>query len=670
MKREFLEITEPAAITTAKGDTVLTAKITGDILEVDMYEKGELLARHFIEKAKKKYATLFKKDKQMLYGHHRQYAAGEWSNMKLETLLGDGELYYWISMNNVKVAEEHKQIIFSYLEEERGESAARTICNIENEYGWEKKETALERKEKRIADRMEKVEWITDTKEFKEWLLEVFPQKYIFTENRNFKLGRRYYCTSCGGRFYNKEKWKHNTEHECKKCGAKAIVKTRTINIREKKSVIVFQQYDKDTVVERIFRFQCHSYLEKQKAGRRYNQQERIRLFLKEGRRAKMYYGTDSSEDADEYMQGWWDRKNGMLFDKKYLVYPGTIKDTTLPKILKEELLMGASEKKEMDYNRLVYTFKIRPFLEYLFKGKLFHLASAIIDRYSWAGSNIEFLDINAMNIPDLLKLDKQRVNRMRDMDGNISTLKALQYERQKGEKISQENLQYITEHEIDLKDLQVERTGLTVNKAVNYLNRQMQQNKMSIKQVLQFYRDYIDMAADRGMELTDDIVRVNKRMLEFHNKYLEEKNRKANEKRARELEEKYPNIRRDYEINTKMFGYKDENFVILAPRSAAEIMVEGQAQHHCVAASDTYFTKMNDGVSYILFLRKKEQPETAYYTLEVMKNGEVKQAYGAYDRQPDYESVKKTLGKWKKEIKKRMGKEQKNGRIASERYI
>lgn len=166
MKRKFLETTEPAQITTAKGDTVLTAKVTGDILEVDVYEKGDILARHFIEKAKKKYATLFQKDKKMLYGHRRQYTAGEWSSIKLETLLGNGRIWYWVSTRDIKAADEHKKIIFSYLGKE-GESAARAICDIEDEYGWESKETALERKKNRIADKMEKVEWITDTKEFK-----------------------------------------------------------------------------------------------------------------------------------------------------------------------------------------------------------------------------------------------------------------------------------------------------------------------------------------------------------------------------------------------------------------------------------------------------------------------------------------------------------------------
>ena len=370
MKRKLLERTEPAPITTGNTEIILTAKVTGDVLEVDVYEKKSILARHFLRKASSEFATLFMKNKTMLYGCHKTYEVGEWSGMKLYTLLADGDIQmaFWrTEKKDVSIASEHEEIILSYLQRKEehyiGMHVIRTIEYEESEYAREKRENALERKEDRIEKMMGKVEVITNTKEFKEWMMqEVFPEKYIFTENRTFRLGKRYYCASCGGKFYSKEKWKHNSEHECKKCGIKAIVKTRTINVCKKKSVIVFQQYDNDTVIERIFRFQCHDELWNQKASRSFWQQERIRLFLRKGKRTKIYYGTENSEIAGERTQGWWDTKGGMLFDKKYLVYPGTIKETTLPKILKDELLVGAT--REMDYDKLVYAFEIRPFLE------------------------------------------------------------------------------------------------------------------------------------------------------------------------------------------------------------------------------------------------------------------------------------------------------------------
>lgn len=66
----------------------------------------------------------------------------------------------------------------------------------------------------------------------------------------------------------------------------------------------------------------------------------------------------------------------------------------------------------------------------------------------------------------------------------------------------------------------------------------------------------------------------------------------------------------------------------------------------------------MNRRETFILFLRKKKQRETPYYTLEVkIANGKVKiiQKYAAYDRQPDIGAVNKVLTAWKHDIETRL---------------
>ena len=84
------------------------------------------------------------------------------------------------------------------------------------------------------------------------------------------------------------------------------------------------------------------------------------------------------------------------------------------------------------------------------------------------------------------------------------------------------------------------------------------------------------------------------------------------------------------------------------------------------MGATDTYMKKMHKGESYILFLRKKEDPETAYYTLEVTWNGYVRQSYGAYDRKPDKEKIEDWLEHFTREIKKRTEREKRQEASAS----
>lgn len=76
-------------------------------------------------------------------------------------------------------------------------------------------------------------------------------------------------------------------------------------------------------------------------------------------------------------------------------------------------------------------------------------------------------------------------------------------------------------------------------------------------------------------------------------------------------------------------------------------IVREGRTLHHCVGG-DNYLQKHADGISYILMLRKKEDQETPYITVEIRADGRsIVQWYGAFDRKPDKEQVEKWLKEW-----------------------
>ena len=142
--------------------------------------------------------------------------------------------------------------------------------------------------------------------------------------------------------------------------------------------------------------------------------------------------------------------------------------------------------------------------------------------------------------------------------------------------------------------------------------------------------------------------------MMEFHNRYLEEKNRSDKEKRDRSVNNKFPQIRNDYRRNLEHFEFETNEFIIMVPQRASDITKEGRLQHHCVGATDSYMTKMNERETFILFLRHKQNKNIPYYTLEVKWDGTICQFYAAYDRKPDEEHIISVLDEWKKEIHKR----------------
>lgn len=200
----------------------------------------------------------------------------------------------------------------------------------------------------------------------------------------------------------------------------------------------------------------------------------------------------------------------------------------------------------------------------------------------------------------------------------------------------------------------------MSIPRIISYLRRQAQINGRTFAEMKQYYRDYLDMAAERGMDVTDEIVCHNSRMMEYHNRYLEEKNKHENQERDREVNKKFARICTDHKINQEHFGYEDEKYVIAVPKRASDITREGRLQHHCVGASDGYMKNMAERKSFILFLRRKDMADMPYYTLEAEWSGKIIQAYAAYDRQPDWDEVSGVLCKWSEEIKLRLIKENK----------
>ena len=73
-------------------------------------------------------------------------------------------------------------------------------------------------------------------------------------------------------------------------------------------------------------------------------------------------------------------------------------------------------------------------------------------------------------------------------------------------------------------------------------------------------------------------------------------------------------------------FVYQEEGLTIVLPQSVKDIVDEGKALAHCVAG---YAERHFKGQTTILFLRKIEEPDKPYYTIELNKTGKIVQCRG-----------------------------------------
>lgn len=97
--------------------------------------------------------------------------------------------------------------------------------------------------------------------------------------------------------------------------------------------------------------------------------------------------------------------------------------------------------------------------------------------------------------------------------------------------------------------------------------------------------------------------------------------------------------------------AFDDEKFLIKVPNNAEEIIAEGKAMSHCVAS---YTHAVANGESMIVFLRKKEDPDTPYATIELDKYGSIVQVKCKANMTLSSKSTFAFLSKWmqKKNLK------------------
>lgn len=90
---------------------------------------------------------------------------------------------------------------------------------------------------------------------------------------------------------------------------------------------------------------------------------------------------------------------------------------------------------------------------------------------------------------------------------------------------------------------------------------------------------------------------------------------------------------------------YQKGEFCIIYPKTTDAIKEEGSKLRHCVGS---YISRVVRGETAILFLRKKEEPETPLVTVE-LKGKRLNQISGFYNRRPSYDE-KQFLKDWAKQ--------------------
>lgn len=503
-------------------------------------------------------------------------------------------------------------------------------------------------------------------KDWKPWVSKVgIPEHYIFYQYSRKKHGQTGYCSHCGKDVPIKNP-RYNKQGHCPKCRAGVTYKAlgRCGTVRTESFIVHLMQRCRDGVMLREFLARRVHKREHHTEPEIYAHEIRRIICDKNGVPQRAYYHALYKNVEYRWIAGGL-AHIGEQYYYFYRSYDGKIYGKTMPSLLKNELKKtGIAEyyhrKGVVDPERFLIAVSRHPYLEKVAKVGLTTLFDEQMRGSGYGDDRIE-LDTAQTSLLKMLHIDAQQLKRLQTCNSGRNLLRWFQYEKLSGRNISDKTLSWMCQNDIKPVNLKFIRDKMSIEQIQNYIVRQMKDEKMTLREVLTTWSDYLSMAKRLKLDTDDAIIYRVRKLRQRHDELVEICNDKADAIRAGEILEMYPNIEKVMSGIKAKYEFSDDKYTVIVPEKIEDILLEGRTLHHCVS-NDKYWERIAENESYVMFLRRTSSPDKAYYTLEVEPGGTIRQKRTMYDRQnEDIEEATSFLRKWQCEIRARMsGKDRK----------
>lgn len=313
---------------------------------------------------------------------------------------------------------------------------------------------------------------------------------------------------------------------------------------------------------------------------------------------------------CDRYRTPDWKRnkKTVDIYDGFYKFYfPEGAEDmfqgTALHYIKRDSILNSTNPIRAiMDYGRY-------PALEKLYNAGYHMICKEIV-----RGNGKGIINKNAKTVNGALKVPLW-VLKMKDPEKwYIADVKRCQeaYRLYKEGRIHKEGIRILFETHLELKYIELAIGYAPIKRILEYvesLKRQQTEVQRPFKSHPNAYeyRDYLEMAERCGLDLKNKRVLFPKDLIKEHDKLVGRVKAAEN----KELSQKITEVSKKLE----KYDYTLADLLIRPARSWRELYEEGKRNNHCV---ETYSKRMASGETAIFFVRRSEDPESTYFTLEL----------------------------------------------------
>ena len=589
----------------------------------------------------------------------------DWSTGKLYHVPG-GEFHRWYYSYDYKFSildgkDEAIAWLKENFDEEEGlwywknyDKVHEMIDRIESNIGYIKRRNARIRKETKISN------WANSLpafpSDFNEWMHDtVFGGiHYAFGK----KKSNKYHCTACGEDHTAKD-WKHRKSYECPTTGKVIKVDKCGISHTARERVLLIQShYDMDGNICSVARhFTATANWNLSSYTQRIWPDEIIPLPLD---------GSTVNCCQIVYNQGgdkWSDRNSYMYQHSRGYCYPdvSALQSTVYSGIAID---VAASKGWKLDYNNLMRGWYDDPRMEYIIKGGFYGLVD---DLTQYVGDGCGRLNPGE-NIQEVLGIDGQAVNRLRQNNGGVYYLQWLRSAHVCGYKIPEDTMQYFCKHKITPRMVAFAlQCGMSPVQVANYLQkpheysdkaRYSYYSRDKTHVTIQQWADYIDMAKKLKIDISKTSVHRPNDLKTRHDELITLYDIHRDEMERDRIESEYPAVKPTCERIKAMYEWSDGEYEVIVPGGAFDIIQEGKLLSLCFDRTDLYFDRISDQESYLTFLRRVKSHDTPWYVMEIEPGGCIRQlrTYGD-DEGNDRDEAKEFLKKWRREIYRRIGK-------------
>lgn len=478
-------------------------------------------------------------------------------------------------------------------------------------------------------------------KDFEKWAFtDAVPQYMYYEYGKQIGL-----CTCCGKHHELKEQPKYGKEGICPGCKRKVQYRTY-----KKKGRIHDWEYA--ALIQKIpggyvLRFFALNQLIEQGTRSYGGMSEKIRITYNEQWNRQAIYSYHRYKMTNkirwcngyEYLSAYGGRKE----EERCRLYPRNLR-----KILKGSKLeysgMPEFARTGIEFYQQDFINKAKEYagIEKLIKAEFYNLTNSCISY-----GNRAPIDLYQKRVKKVLGLTGEYYNLIRDKDPTWREYEVTEQCQDVGIRATWEQIQKMSQY---ARNFAIYMRHSTPHKMLKYIEGLKSEGPCAMRnQEVNDYHDYLQLAAGLGYNLDDDWILYPKNLKERHDQLTEEQNERKVELEKESDDKKDRKLKRT--IKRKgwtRYEMETEELLIRLPECTHEIRKEGNAQHHCVA---TYMDRMVAGETCILFIRKKEEPDKSYYTVEV-RDDEVIQVRGKYNVAPS-EDVEEFMKIFKKNLRK-----------------